>query len=81
MLISKGPYAVIVTDLDMPGMNGMTLLAKVSVEAPRTAQVVLTGKNDMQTFADTVEGKDVFRYLAKLRGAKSVSSPCRICPV
>jgi len=64
-LNTRGPYAVIVSDLDMTSMNGLELLSKVSVLAPKTVQMVLTGEADFHTFAQVTEGRNIFRYLAK----------------
>ena len=44
-----GPYAVIVSDLQMPGMNGLELLAKVREMAPETVRIMLTGQADLAT--------------------------------
>jgi DNA-binding NtrC family response regulator len=65
LLKNQGPYAVIVADISMPGMSGIELLAKVTELAPETVQVLLTGSTDLETFVAAVEGRNIFRYLAK----------------
>ena len=42
-LARSGPYAVIVSDFRMPGMNGIEFLARVREEAPDTVRMMLTG--------------------------------------
>ena len=64
-LRTQGPYAIIVADLAMPGMDGMALLARVSAEAPEIVQIVLTGDSNIETFAESIERTKVFRYVAK----------------
>jgi len=64
-LHDHGPYAVIVADIGMPGMNGLQLLATVGVLSPKTVQVLLTGSTDLETFVAAVEGQNIFRYIAK----------------
>lgn len=60
-----GPYAVIVSDLRMPGMDGITLLDKVRQRAPDTIRMVLTGYADMDTVIEAVNEGYIFRFLAK----------------
>jgi len=59
LLKNQGPYAVIIADIGMPGMNGIELLAKVTKLAPKTVQVLLTGSTDLETFVAAVEGKNI----------------------
>ena len=60
-----GPYAVIVADMQMPGMNGVELLARSRLDAPDTVRVMLTGNADQQTAVDAVNEGAVFRFLTK----------------
>ncbi len=45
-LLSREPVDVIVTDMHMPGMDGVELLEKVMRISPRTIRIVLTGHSD-----------------------------------
>lgn len=64
-LALHGPYAVVVSDFRMPGMNGAQFLAKVSERSPDTVRVMLTGQADLSdTIAAVNEGK-IFRFLTK----------------
>ncbi|MBW2624015.1 MAG: response regulator, partial [Deltaproteobacteria bacterium] len=38
---------VVITDIKMPGMDGLTLLKKIKEEVPDTEVIVLTGQGDM----------------------------------
>lgn len=62
---AEGPYAVVVSDMRMPGMNGLELLTEVKSRTPDTVRIMLTGNNDQQTAADAVNEGDVFRFLSK----------------
>lgn len=60
-----GPYAVVVADMTMPGMNGVELLERVRVLSPHSVRLMLTGNADQQTAADAVNRGQVFRFLTK----------------
>ena len=61
-LASKGPFAVVVSDLRMPGMNGIQFLAAVRAQAPETVRVMLT---DMADAIAAVNQGAIFRFLLK----------------
>jgi response regulator RpfG family c-di-GMP phosphodiesterase len=61
----RGPYAVIVSDMRMPGMNGAQFLSRVRDLAPNTVRMLLTGYADMQSAIAAVNEGHVFRFLTK----------------
>ena len=61
----SGPYAVVVSDMRMPGMDGVRFLARVRQLAPDTIRMMLTGFSDLNAVADSVNEGSVFRFLAK----------------
>jgi response regulator RpfG family c-di-GMP phosphodiesterase len=62
---NQGPYAVIVADMRMPGMDGVELLAKVRESAPDTVRMMLTGNADQQTALEAVNQGHIFRFMTK----------------
>ncbi|NNF67175.1 MAG: response regulator, partial [Gammaproteobacteria bacterium] len=58
-------YAVIISDMRMPEMNGAQLLAEVKKRSPSTIRMMLTGNSDQQTAIDAVNEGDIFRFLNK----------------
>jgi ActR/RegA family two-component response regulator len=60
-----GPYAVVVSDMRMPGMNGAEFLAQVRQLVPETVRILLTGYSDMNAAIDAVNEGNIFRYLTK----------------
>lgn len=65
LLNANGAYAVIVSDMRMPGMNGVELLARAKIEFPDTVRMMLTGNADQQTAVDAVNHGDIFRFMNK----------------
>ena len=64
--VSKGgPYAVIVSDMRMPGMDGIQFLTRVKEVAPNTVRIMLTGNADMNTAVQAVNEGSIFRFLNK----------------
>ena len=61
----RGPYAVVVADMTMPGMNGVELLARVKKVAPDTVRMMLTGNADQQTALQAVNEGQIFRFMTK----------------
>jgi response regulator RpfG family c-di-GMP phosphodiesterase len=61
----NGPYEVVVSDMQMPGMTGIQLLSRVRTIAPQTIRVVLTGHADIESAMNAVNEGAVFRFLTK----------------
>jgi len=64
-IASTGPYAVVVSDMRMPEMNGIEFLARVKVQSPDTVRVILTGNAEIDTAIQAVNEDSVFRFLTK----------------
>lgn len=65
LIESKGPFAVVVSDMRMPEMNGARFLAKVNEMSPNTVRMVLTGQADIDSTLAAVNEGHVFRFLMK----------------
>lgn len=61
----NGPYAVIVSDMRMPGMDGIELLKTVRQRWPDTVRIMLTGNADQQTAIDAANDDHVYRFFTK----------------
>jgi DNA-binding NarL/FixJ family response regulator len=65
LINSKGPFAVVVSDMRMPEMNGARFLAKVNEIAPDTVRMVLSGQADLDSTVAAVNEGHIFRFLMK----------------
>ena len=61
----KGPYAVVISDMRMPEMDGIQLLSRIKAIAPDTIRVMLTGNADMDTAINAINEGSIFRFLNK----------------
>jgi FixJ family two-component response regulator len=64
-LEKTGPYAVVVSDMRMPQMDGAKLLTKVKLLAPDTIRIMLTGDDDVRNAVTSVNEGSIFRFLTK----------------
>lgn len=65
ILKEQGPFAVVVSDLRMPRMDGIQFLSLARQVAPDTVRVMLTGYADLQVAMDAINEGNIFRFLTK----------------
>lgn len=59
------PFAAVVSDLRMPGMDGLVFLEAMSSTCPETTRILLTGYADVDTAIEALNSGYVFRFLTK----------------
>lgn len=64
-LTTDGPFAAIVADMRMPGMNGIELLREAAQASPDTVRIMMTAQGDLQTALGAVNEGHIFRFLVK----------------
>jgi len=64
-LAEKGPFAVVVSDLKMPGMDGVEFLSAVRARSQDTVRIMLTGQADLSGAIAAVNQGSIFRFLVK----------------
>jgi len=62
---TRGPFAVVVSDRQMPLMDGIQFLALVKERAPDTVRLMLTGNADLEAAIKVVNEGNIFRFLTK----------------
>jgi len=61
----NGPFAVIISDFQMPKMNGIELLQMVQKIYPNTVRMMLTGQADLTVSINAINKGSIFRFLTK----------------
>lgn len=64
-LLATEPVNAVLSDMRMPGMDGVQLLERVSQGWPRTARLLLTGQADVDSTIAAINLGRVHRYIAK----------------
>jgi response regulator RpfG family c-di-GMP phosphodiesterase len=65
VIASEGPFAVVVSDMRMPVMDGVQFLSRVKEVSPDSVRIMLTGNADQKTAIDAVNEGNIFRFLNK----------------
>lgn len=59
------PIDVVVTDLVMPDMDGLTLLDWVQAEYPQAIRVIMSAMSDTDSLLEAINRGSVYRYIVK----------------
>lgn len=59
------PYAVVISDMRMPHMNGSTFLSAVRKASPDSVRMILSGQAELESTIDAVNEGHIFRFLTK----------------
>lgn len=63
--LAREPFAVVVSDMRMPGMDGAQFLARARERHPDTVRLLLTGYADLRSAIEAVNQGHIFRFLTK----------------
>ena len=63
-LLAKEKPAAIMTDIRMPGIDGLTLLAQINEEYPELPVIIMTAHSDLESAVNSYQ-KGAFEYLPK----------------
>lgn len=65
MLQHDGPFAVVISDRQMPQVDGVKFLSLVKQKSPDTVRMMLTGNADLESTIELVNQGNLFRFLTK----------------
>jgi CheY-like chemotaxis protein len=64
-VMEKEDISVVVSDMRMPGKDGLVFLKEVKERFPMTVRIVLSGYTQLQQILATVNQADVFKFITK----------------
>lgn len=64
-LAAERQFTIVVSDYNMPGMNGVALLRAIRTMQPDAVRILLTGQADLSAAIDAVNEGSIFRFLEK----------------
>jgi len=64
-LADEGPFAVVVSELNIYGTSGMQFLSRAQRRSPHSSGVLLLGPDDLETAITAIKNRDIFRFLIK----------------
>jgi CheY-like chemotaxis protein len=59
------PYSVIISDLEMPAMDGFDFLKRCRKQAPGTIRLMLSGSESDERIAEALADDLIFRFILK----------------
>ena len=63
--LESDSFDVIISDMQMPEMNGAQLLQQVRLQWPHTMRILLTGTADLANAVAAINEGEIYRYIAK----------------
>ncbi len=62
---AQGPFAVVISDYKMPGMDGISFLEKLKQVSPNSVRMLLTGYADLNNAIRAINNGNIFRFMTK----------------
>lgn len=64
-IVEREGVSILLSDMDMPGLNGLELVARVKRAHPEVVRILLTGRGSMEAALSAINEGEVFRFLTK----------------
>lgn len=77
LIVAGPPFEVIISDFDMPGLDGVAFLGRAKQIAPDSTRLLLTGHGNLQVATDAINRGQIFRFLTKPVDLTILLSSCR----
>ena len=65
LINTEKPFSVVVSDFQMPEMDGIRFLQQFKANSPDTIRIMLTGQADLDVAMEAVNQGNLFRFLTK----------------
>ncbi len=78
-LEEEGPFAVVLSDFNMPGMNGVEFLKRSQEHSPETVTAMLTGQTDLDVAISALHEGRIFRFLNKPCTTEKIAKTLNDC--
>lgn len=69
----QNPYDVLITDLNLPGDNGLEVIRKTKMRNPDIVSIIITGRGSMESSIEAIR-LEVAAYLEKPVSMKTVEN-------
>lgn len=63
--LKDGPFAVIVSDMRMPDMDGVDFLREVKEKSPDTIRMMLSAQSDFKRVIDAINQDEIYKFVEK----------------
>jgi len=64
-LLENHEVDLVISDMRMPGMDGVEFLEQVRLRSPDSIRLLLTGNSDVRLILDAVNRGEIYRYITK----------------
>ncbi len=64
-LLERESVDLVISDIDMPGISGLDLVARVRREHPHAVRILLTGRGTLDSAVRAINDGEVHRFLTK----------------
>ncbi len=72
-LVSQGPFAAVVSDYEMPAMDGSTFLTLVQQKSPDSIRLMLTGNRHFEVAIEAINNGGVYKIITKPCNAQELA--------
>ncbi|MBS3817831.1 MAG: response regulator [Candidatus Thermoplasmatota archaeon] len=63
--VKEGDFDIVLSDYQMPQMNGIEFLKEVKKESPDTVRFMITGQGDLKVAKEAINEADIEQYIEK----------------